>query len=117
MIKYTSKGDEAHLFKVVSVKMVLSNGNYQVSRLARPVTGYTLTISSTILQRVAPAAQVTNYQEMPARLAQSVERETLNLKVAGSTPALGSIPNASQYQLGVATKQLFFILLHNVGFN
>ncbi|KAI3325749.1 hypothetical protein HD806DRAFT_455925 [Xylariaceae sp. AK1471] len=31
-----------------------------------------------------------------ARLAQSVERETLNLKVAGSTPALGSIPDASQ---------------------
>jgi hypothetical protein len=27
-----------------------------------------------------------------ARLAQSVERETLNLKVAGSTPASGSIP-------------------------
>ncbi|KAI0140232.1 hypothetical protein BJ166DRAFT_542481 [Pestalotiopsis sp. NC0098] len=31
-----------------------------------------------------------------ARLAQSVERETLNLKAAGSTPALGSIPDASQ---------------------
>ncbi|KAI2630352.1 hypothetical protein GGS26DRAFT_107498 [Hypomontagnella submonticulosa] len=31
-----------------------------------------------------------------ARLAQSVERETLNLKVAGSTPASGSIPDASQ---------------------
>ncbi|KAI1093081.1 hypothetical protein F5B19DRAFT_451981, partial [Rostrohypoxylon terebratum] len=30
-----------------------------------------------------------------ARLAQSVERETLNLKVAGSTPASGSIPDAS----------------------
>ena len=29
-----------------------------------------------------------------ARLAQSVERETLNLKVAGSTPASGSIPDA-----------------------
>ena len=28
-----------------------------------------------------------------ARLAQSVERKTLNLKAAGSTPALGSIPN------------------------
>ncbi|KAI1758273.1 hypothetical protein F4782DRAFT_19143 [Xylaria castorea] len=32
-----------------------------------------------------------------ARLAQSVERETLNLKVAGSTPASGSIPDASQF--------------------
>ena len=29
--------------------------------------------------------------EHQARLAQSVERETLNLKVAGSTPALGSL--------------------------
>ena len=27
--------------------------------------------------------------QQPARLAQSAERETLNLKVAGSTPALG----------------------------
>ena len=31
----------------------------------------------------------------PAWLAQSVERETLNLKAAGSTPASGSIPDAS----------------------
>ncbi|KAH8908076.1 hypothetical protein BR93DRAFT_593413 [Coniochaeta sp. PMI_546] len=30
---------------------------------------------------------------LKARLAQSVERETLNLKVAGSTPASGSIPD------------------------
>ncbi|OTA59262.1 hypothetical protein K449DRAFT_436227 [Hypoxylon sp. EC38] len=32
--------------------------------------------------------------QLRARLAQSVERETLNLKVAGSTPASGSIPDA-----------------------
>lgn len=37
------------------------------------------------------AGQVHQYRN-PARLAQSVERETLNLKVAGSTPASGSIP-------------------------
>ena len=30
-----------------------------------------------------------------ARLAQSVERETLNLKVVGSTPTSGSIPGGS----------------------
>ena len=37
-----------------------------------------------------------NYQSMAAfaaRLAQSVERETLNLKVVGSTPTSGSIPD------------------------
>ncbi|KAI2628765.1 hypothetical protein GGR54DRAFT_362089 [Hypoxylon sp. NC1633] len=34
-----------------------------------------------------------------ARLAQSVERETLNLKVAGSTPASGSIPDASLQEI------------------
>ena len=32
---------------------------------------------------------------LSARLAQSVERETLNLKVAGSTPASGSIPDVA----------------------
>ncbi|KAI0435651.1 hypothetical protein F4803DRAFT_296098 [Xylaria telfairii] len=37
-----------------------------------------------------------DHQQISARLAQSVERETLNLKVAGSTPASGSIPDASQ---------------------
>ncbi|KAK3342598.1 hypothetical protein B0H65DRAFT_224083 [Neurospora tetraspora] len=31
-----------------------------------------------------------------ARLAQSVERETLNLKVVGSTPTSGSIPGVSK---------------------
>jgi hypothetical protein len=35
-----------------------------------------------------------NFPQTLARLAQSVERETLNLKAAGSTPALGSIPDA-----------------------
>ncbi|GAW17755.1 hypothetical protein ANO14919_072220 [Xylariales sp. No.14919] len=35
-------------------------------------------------------------ESQSARLAQSVERETLNLKVAGSTPASGSIPDAPQ---------------------
>ena len=35
-----------------------------------------------------------NPNSSAARLAQSVERETLNLKVAGSTPASGSIPDA-----------------------
>lgn len=34
----------------------------------------------------------TNHQAKPARLAQSVERVTLNHKVGGSTPPLGSIP-------------------------
>ncbi|KAI1489980.1 hypothetical protein F5X96DRAFT_638477 [Biscogniauxia mediterranea] len=38
----------------------------------------------------------------PARLAQSVERETLNLKVAGSTPASGSIPDASLITVGAS---------------
>ncbi|KAI0866771.1 hypothetical protein F4860DRAFT_454956 [Xylaria cubensis] len=38
---------------------------------------------------------VTLFSPIRARLAQSVERETLNLKVAGSTPASGSIPDAS----------------------
>ncbi|KAK8017109.1 hypothetical protein PG993_015298 [Apiospora rasikravindrae] len=38
-------------------------------------------------------------QQEPAWLAQSVERETLNLKAAGSTPASGSIPDAS-YSVG-----------------
>ncbi|KAH8164956.1 hypothetical protein CIB48_g3307 [Xylaria polymorpha] len=37
-----------------------------------------------------------DHHQISARLAQSVERETLNLKVAGSTPASGSIPDASQ---------------------
>ncbi|OTA59570.1 hypothetical protein K449DRAFT_435820 [Hypoxylon sp. EC38] len=37
-------------------------------------------------------------QPITARLAQSVERETLNLKVAGSTPASGSNPDASVQQ-------------------
>ncbi|KAI0909586.1 hypothetical protein F4823DRAFT_421185 [Ustulina deusta] len=40
---------------------------------------------------------IREYSQHSARLAQSVERETLNLKVAGSTPASGSIPDASQY--------------------
>ena len=40
-----------------------------------------------------------------ARLAQSVERETLNLKVAGSTPASGSIPDASSSE---GTSELIF---------
>ncbi|KAH8912270.1 hypothetical protein BR93DRAFT_70168 [Coniochaeta sp. PMI_546] len=44
-----------------------------------------------------------------ARLAQSVERETLNLKVAGSTPASGSIPDATS-QKGA------FLLLPFFGF-
>ncbi|KAI8961439.1 hypothetical protein F5Y11DRAFT_326176 [Daldinia sp. FL1419] len=43
-----------------------------------------------------------------ARLAQSVERETLNLKVAGSTPASGSIPDASQ-STGISNLQIFFL--------
>ena len=43
----------------------------------------------------------------PARLAQSVERETLNLKVAGSTPASGSIPDASLITVGAS-----FFFLH-----
>ena len=34
-----------------------------------------------------------------ARLAQSVERETLNLKVVGSTPTSGSIPDVSKRPL------------------
>ncbi|KAI1807529.1 hypothetical protein F4811DRAFT_476775 [Daldinia bambusicola] len=43
-----------------------------------------------------------------ARLAQSVERETLNLKVAGSTPASGSIPDASQLT-GISNHITFFV--------
>ncbi|KAI1186703.1 hypothetical protein F5B17DRAFT_351608 [Nemania serpens] len=45
-----------------------------------------------------------------ARLAQSVERETLNLKVAGSTPASGSIPDASQLT-GSSNPFNFFLIL------
>src|SRR5690606_33435915 len=41
-----------------------------------------------------------------AWLAQSVERETLNLKAAGSTPASGSIPYASE-----STRIPFFFFL------
>ena len=41
-----------------------------------------------------------------ARLAQSVERETLNLKVAGSTPASGSNPDALHTKHG---HDLFFL--------
>ena len=37
-----------------------------------------------------------NYSTSPAGLAQSVERETLNLKVAGSTPAFGFIRRRSR---------------------
>ncbi|KAI1492490.1 hypothetical protein F5X96DRAFT_626609 [Biscogniauxia mediterranea] len=46
----------------------------------------------------------------PARLAQSVERETLNLKVAGSTPASGSIPDASLDTVRASIFSLFFPL-------
>ncbi|KAI1076909.1 hypothetical protein F5B20DRAFT_554206 [Whalleya microplaca] len=45
-----------------------------------------------------------------AWLAQSVERETLNLKVAGSTPALGSIPNASQFT-GICNHNILFFFI------
>ena len=41
-----------------------------------------------------------------ARLAQSVERETLNLKVVGSTPTSGSIPDAMVW--------CFFLLLSSM---
>ncbi|KAK3393385.1 hypothetical protein B0H63DRAFT_16839 [Podospora didyma] len=37
-----------------------------------------------------------------ARLAQSVERETLNLKVVGSTPTSGSIPGGEFVSLFLA---------------
>ncbi|KAK3503284.1 hypothetical protein B0T13DRAFT_125709 [Neurospora crassa] len=43
---------------------------------------------------------------LAARLAQSVERETLNLKVVGSTPTSGSIPGV-QTRLSFCT---FFCL-------
>ena len=39
------------------------------------------------------------WQLPAARLAQSVERETLNLKVVGSTPTSGSIPDVEQHLL------------------
>ena len=39
------------------------------------------------------------WQHSAARLAQSVERETLNLKVVGSTPTSGSIPDVQQHPL------------------
>jgi hypothetical protein len=45
-----------------------------------------------------------------ARLAQSVERETLNLKVAGSTPASGSIPGAT-FSEGIIPFSHFFAIL------
>ncbi|KAI0406705.1 hypothetical protein F4802DRAFT_557193 [Xylaria palmicola] len=51
-----------------------------------------------------------------ARLAQSVERETLNLKVAGSTPALGSIPDASQFNWELQPQVFFFSLLFPISF-
>ena len=46
-----------------------------------------------------------------ARLAQSVERETLNLKVAGSTPASGSNPDALLSQKHHSNSQYFFVFL------
>jgi hypothetical protein len=51
---------------------------------------------------------------LPARLAQSVERETLNLKAAGSTPALGSIPDAfcSTEQIRLSFAFFFFFNFH-----
>ncbi|KAI0141467.1 hypothetical protein BJ166DRAFT_541625 [Pestalotiopsis sp. NC0098] len=51
-------------------------------------------VALSAIQDVITTAFFSNKQES-ARLAQSVERETLNLKAAGSTPALGSIPDAS----------------------
>ena len=53
-------------------------------------------------------AQIPN-RIQPARLAQSVERETLNLKVAGSRPALGSIPNAPN-KVGRANFYFYFFI-------
>ncbi|KAI3331587.1 hypothetical protein HD806DRAFT_529371 [Xylariaceae sp. AK1471] len=55
-------------------------------------------VSSTPIEQYGSSSPQERPQQIAAksaRLAQSVERETLNLKVAGSTPALGSIPNAS----------------------
>ncbi|KAL0469599.1 hypothetical protein QR685DRAFT_294365 [Neurospora intermedia] len=43
-----------------------------------------------------------------ARLAQSVERETLNLKVVGSTPTSGLIPDVSIRPLFFAISHLYF---------
>ncbi|KAF0317349.1 hypothetical protein GQ607_015396 [Colletotrichum asianum] len=44
------------------------------------------------MQLIAPSSQQSSWVFPIARLAQSVERETLNLKVVGSTPTSGSIP-------------------------
>ncbi|KAI0395844.1 hypothetical protein F5Y17DRAFT_168022 [Xylariaceae sp. FL0594] len=55
-----------------------------------------LALTLTPLHNTRDTRPGSNNQHKPARLAQSVERETLNLKVAGSTPASGSIPDASQ---------------------
>ncbi|KAI1812046.1 hypothetical protein GGS20DRAFT_48492 [Poronia punctata] len=59
------------------------------------------TASCSPLIRFIDANPGSTFQQMNslARLAQSVERETLNLKVAGSTPASGSIPDASKLHL------------------
>ncbi|KAK3385277.1 hypothetical protein B0H63DRAFT_180997 [Podospora didyma] len=48
-----------------------------------------------------------------ARLAQSVERETLNLKVVGSTPTSGSIPVGEFVQMKYKT--LMFCHFHSDG--
>ena len=57
--------------------------------------------------------QQTHRRLITARLAQSVERETLNLKVVGSTPTSGSIPDVQQYPFFFA---VFSPLNHRVLF-
>jgi hypothetical protein len=53
-------------------------------------------------------------QQTLARLAQSVERETLNLKVAGSTPASGSIPGVVFSKTEPAFWNFFFMWITGV---
>ena len=57
---------------------------------------------------MSPACPTETFNNsLNARLAQSVERETLNLKVAGSTPASGSIPDALHPE-AIAAFDFFF---------
>lgn len=77
------------------------------SRSVRPLTG--------LNHMICPWSEVWTIsgcgRQKAARLTQSVECQTFNLKVAGSTPALGV---ASLLEGEGATAPPFFLLLHTL---
>ncbi|KAK1783142.1 hypothetical protein QBC45DRAFT_400888 [Copromyces sp. CBS 386.78] len=71
-----------------------------------------------------PWEVVNNWRLTTARLAQSVERETLNLKVVGSTPTSGSIPDVPgspgqhlPFPFLRGRVSLFFVVLFSANFH